>query len=163
MEALDAEFKRAKALHTDFCVLFFDLDKFKNVNDTYGHDAGDYVLKEFAQLVRASHLRPKDVFARYGGEEFIVLLSNTNLKDATDIAERIRGGELSALNPAVFEVAKELAELPAEWASFRSQIRGFLQPLYLNGQLKTAADLAILLEEAAVGLSAAEKVADNPK
>ncbi len=90
MEALDAEFKRAKALHTDFCVLFFDLDKFKNVNDTYGHDAGDYVLKEFAQLVRASHLRPKDVFARYGGEEFIVLLSNTNLKDATDIAERIR-------------------------------------------------------------------------
>jgi hypothetical protein len=84
-------------------------------------------------------------------------------KACRDIAERIRGGELSALNPAVFEVAKELAELPAEWASFRSQIRGFLQPLYLNGQLKTAADLAILLEEAAVGLSAAEKVADNPK
>lgn len=89
-EALDAEFKRAKALHHDFSIVFFDLDHFKKVNDTYGHDAGDYVLKEFAQLVRSGHLRPKDVFARYGGEEFVVLLSNTNSKDAADIAERIR-------------------------------------------------------------------------
>ena len=89
-EALEAEFKRAKALHQDFSILFFDLDHFKKVNDTYGHDAGDYVLKEFSNLVRTGHLRPKDVFARYGGEEFVVLLSNTNAKDAADIAERIR-------------------------------------------------------------------------
>src|SRR4051794_20000902 len=78
LEALEAEFKRAKALHTDFSLLFFDLDHFKKVNDTYGHDAGDYVLKEFAQLIRGGHLKPKDIFARYGGEEFCVLLSNTN-------------------------------------------------------------------------------------
>lgn len=92
MEALEAEFKRAKALHTDFSILFFDLDHFKKVNDTYGHDAGDYVLKEITNLIRAGHLRPKDVFARYGGEEFVVLLGNTNAKTAAELAERIRAG-----------------------------------------------------------------------
>lgn len=102
MEALDAEFKRAKALHTDFSVLFFDLDKFKSVNDTYGHDAGDFVLKEFAQLVRSSgHLRPKDIFARYGGEEFIVLLGNTNAQAAAETAEKIRSAIQA--HPFVYE------------------------------------------------------------
>lgn len=90
LEALDAEFKRAKALHTDFSVLFFDLDFFKKINDTYGHDAGDYVLKEVTSLIRAGHLRPKDIFARYGGEEFVILLGNTGAALATEIAEKIR-------------------------------------------------------------------------
>jgi diguanylate cyclase (GGDEF)-like protein len=90
IEALEAEFKRAKALHNEFSVLFFDLDHFKKVNDTYGHDAGDFVLKEFTALIRSSHLRPKDVFARYGGEEFVVLLSATGAKAAAELAERIR-------------------------------------------------------------------------
>jgi two-component system, cell cycle response regulator len=90
LEALEAEFKRAKALHNEFSILFFDLDHFKNINDTYGHDAGDFVLKEFSALVRSSHLRPKDVFARYGGEEFVVLLSATGAKAAAELAERIR-------------------------------------------------------------------------
>lgn len=90
LEAFDAEFKRAKALHSDLAVLFFDLDHFKKVNDTYGHDAGDYVLREFAQIVRQKYIRPKDVFARYGGEEFVVLLSNTNGQKALEIAEQIR-------------------------------------------------------------------------
>ena len=89
-EALEAEFKRAKALHTDFSVVYFDLDHFKKVNDGHGHDAGDYVLKEFAALVRASFCRPKDVFARIGGEEFVILLSNTNGAKAEEIAEKIR-------------------------------------------------------------------------
>jgi two-component system cell cycle response regulator len=90
MEALEAEFKRAKALHTDLSVLFFDLDHFKKVNDTYGHDAGDYVLKEFANIIRTGYLRPKDIFARYGGEEFCVLLTNTSAKAAQDTAEKMR-------------------------------------------------------------------------
>ena len=90
LEALEAEFKRAKALHTEFSILFFDLDHFKKVNDTYGHDAGDFVLKEFCNLVRGNYLRPKDIFARYGGEEFVLLLPNANGKVATEIAEKIR-------------------------------------------------------------------------
>lgn len=89
-EALDAEFKRAKALHTDFSIIFFDLDFFRKINETYGHDGGDFALRELAALVRTSSLRPKDVFARYGGEEFVLLLGNTNAKTATEIAERIR-------------------------------------------------------------------------
>ncbi len=90
LEALEAEFKRAKALHTDFSLIFFDLDHFKKVNDTYGHDAGDYVLKEFTSMIKTGHLRPKDIFARYGGEEFVVLLANTNAKAAVELADRIR-------------------------------------------------------------------------
>jgi diguanylate cyclase (GGDEF)-like protein len=89
-EALEAEFKRAKALHTDFSVIFFDLDHFKKVNDVYGHDAGDHVLKEITSLIRGGYLRPKDIFARYGGEEFVILLGNTNGATATELAEKIR-------------------------------------------------------------------------
>lgn len=90
LEALDAEFKRAKALHTEFTVIFFDLDHFKKVNDTYGHEAGDFVLKEVTALLRAGFMRPKDVFARYGGEEFVVLLASMNAAQGAELAERMR-------------------------------------------------------------------------
>lgn len=90
MDALDAEFKRAKALHTDLTVVFLDLDHFKKLNDGYGHDAGDHVLKEFSNLVRNKYVRPKDIFARYGGEEFVLLLANTGAEEGSKIAENIR-------------------------------------------------------------------------
>jgi diguanylate cyclase (GGDEF)-like protein len=90
MEALEAEFKRAKALHTDFSVIFLDLDHFKKINDQHGHDAGDFVLRECTQLLRTSNLRPKDVFARYGGEEFVVLLSGLSVEAAMEMAEKMR-------------------------------------------------------------------------
>ncbi len=90
VEALEAEFKRAKTLHNDFSLVFIDIDHFKKVNDTYGHSAGDYVLKEFAALIKGQYLRPRDVFSRYGGEEFILLLTNTNASKGEEIAESIR-------------------------------------------------------------------------
>ena len=90
LEALDAEFKRARALHLYLSVLFFDLDHFRNINNTYGHDAGDFALKEFTALIRTGHLRPKDIFARYGGEEFVVLLGGTGPRAAAEMAERLR-------------------------------------------------------------------------
>lgn len=70
-------------------VLVLDIDKFKSVNDTYGHDAGDDVLREFAQRVRKS-LRSPDLVARYGGEELVVVMPNTPLETARAAAERIR-------------------------------------------------------------------------
>ena len=87
---LDLEVKKSKLTGSPLSLIIFDLDHFKHLNDNYGHDAGDYVLKEKAQLLRDNGIRKQDVFARYGGEEFVVLLPNTNLKQAFEIAERLR-------------------------------------------------------------------------
>lgn len=87
---LDLEVKKAKLTGNALSLIIFDLDHFKNLNDNYGHDAGDFVLKEMAQLLRDNGIRKNDVFARYGGEEFVVLLPSTNLKQAFEIAERLR-------------------------------------------------------------------------
>lgn len=70
-------------------MIFFDLDHFKNVNDVYGHSAGDDVLLEVVKKIKTI-IRSEDVFARWGGDEFILLLPNTNLDNATFISERIR-------------------------------------------------------------------------
>lgn len=72
-----------------FCIAMIDLDFFKQVNDNYGHDAGDKILIEFTKRV-LSIVRKIDVFARYGGEEFILLMPNTTEKDAFVLMERIR-------------------------------------------------------------------------
>lgn len=70
-------------------LLVFDVDFFKNINDSYGHDFGDQVLQHIAE-VAYNFTRARDVLARFGGEEFIILLPNTELKDAYRIAERLR-------------------------------------------------------------------------
>lgn len=72
-----------------YCAMMLDLDKFKGINDTYGHGFGDEVLVQFAQSVQAI-LRKQDVFARIGGEEFVVLLYDVDPKAAYEIAERAR-------------------------------------------------------------------------
>lgn len=87
---LDLEVKKSKVTGKPLSVVIFDLDHFKNLNDTYGHDAGDYVLRELADLLRDNGIRKGDIFARYGGEEFVVLLPQTNLKQAFEISERLR-------------------------------------------------------------------------
>lgn len=71
------------------CALLLDLDRFKHVNDTYGHGAGDDVLREFARRV-AGELRSGDIGGRWGGEEFLVIMPRTDLGDARALAERIR-------------------------------------------------------------------------
>lgn len=91
LEAMEAEFKRAKALGQELSILFFDLDHFKKVNDTYGHDAGDAVLKSVTAMVASRFVRKKqDTFARYGGEEFVLLLAQTSIEEAEIIAEAMR-------------------------------------------------------------------------
>jgi diguanylate cyclase (GGDEF)-like protein len=89
-EVLEVEFKRAKALHSNISVVLFDIDNFKKINDTHGHDCGDYVLSTLGAQVKASGLRERDLAGRYGGEEFIVVLTNSNAEQAADVAERIR-------------------------------------------------------------------------
>jgi len=72
-----------------FCVCFFDLDRFKSINDRMGHHVGDVVLKRFSSKVQ-SQLRDSDLFARFGGEEFVLLANGVDLKRATIAADRIR-------------------------------------------------------------------------
>jgi diguanylate cyclase (GGDEF)-like protein len=74
----------------------FDLDRFKSINDEFGHATGDEVLISFCHLA-AAQLRPNDIFARIGGEEFVTLLPNTAAQDAMGLAERVR----AALEAAV--------------------------------------------------------------
>ncbi len=87
---IDLEVKKSKVNGQPLSLVIFDLDHFKKLNDNYGHDAGDFVLKEMAEVIRNHGVRENDVFARYGGEEFVILLPNTNLKQGFEIAERLR-------------------------------------------------------------------------
>ncbi len=75
--------------NAEISCLFIDIDHFKKINDNYGHQAGDEILKEVAQIIR-DLVRSTDVVARYGGEEFTVLLSHKGKQKASEIAERIR-------------------------------------------------------------------------
>lgn len=86
---LSAELERFQRYRTPFTLIFFDVDNFKNVNDRYGHEAGDRVLKAIARKVHDT-LRKPDVFARYGGEEFVVILPETGLDKGITVAMKIR-------------------------------------------------------------------------
>lgn len=82
--------KRSEILNEELSVLVFDLDFFKKINDTYGHAAGDYVLKELSRIISTKMIRGNDFFARYGGEEFVIILPGANIKTSIEVAERIR-------------------------------------------------------------------------
>jgi diguanylate cyclase (GGDEF)-like protein len=79
----------AKRHEQPLSIILADLDKFKAINDTYGHQAGDQVLTAFGQVMQAT-IRQEDLAARFGGEEFILMLPGTTLEDATILAERLR-------------------------------------------------------------------------
>jgi diguanylate cyclase (GGDEF)-like protein len=83
------ELKRFKRYNTPFSLLLLDIDNFKAINDTMGHQKGDEILFEFADLLESSK-RDLDICSRFGGEEFIVLLPHTDIDEALIIAERIR-------------------------------------------------------------------------
>ncbi len=86
---IEEEVSRFKRTLSPLTCLIFDIDYFKKINDTYGHQAGDCALIDTANIIK-SQLRGTDVLARYGGEEFAVLLINTTSDEALDIAERVR-------------------------------------------------------------------------
>lgn len=84
-----SEFSRSIRYFNPLTILFIDIDNFKTINDTHGHDIGDEVLKKFAQLI-SSNSREFDLLARWGGEEFILMLPQTNINDGYKLAEKIR-------------------------------------------------------------------------
>ena len=88
-ETLERELARAAREDYSVCVIMIDLDHFKRVNDTYGHEAGDDVLRLLGAALRES-LRDVDLAARYGGEEFAIILPETDASDGLAVAEKIR-------------------------------------------------------------------------
>ncbi|MGF6310913.1 diguanylate cyclase (GGDEF)-like protein [Bradyrhizobium sp. i1.8.4] len=84
-----AELERARRYDRATSILMIDIDRFKSINDTYGHSGGDAVLRELVAHLQA-HIRPSDILGRIGGEEFAVILAETDLAGAEIAAERIR-------------------------------------------------------------------------
>ena len=89
LAALFAEVERASRYERPLCVAFVDIDHFKAVNDSYGHAAGDIVLRGVAQTI-AENLRTSDLIGRYGGEEFMLILTETNVEEGAALSEKLR-------------------------------------------------------------------------
>ncbi|MDR3089224.1 MAG: GGDEF domain-containing protein [Desulfobulbaceae bacterium] len=87
--ALDQELNRAARNKSEMSLVIIDIDHFKRINDTYGHQAGDFVLVSFARTLK-KYLRNYDTLARYGGEEFAVILPETNCEEAIIVARKLR-------------------------------------------------------------------------
>jgi len=87
-EVANKELERSQRYKRPLSIIIFDLDHFKKVNDTYGHGVGDEVLRKISALNK-ENLRENDIFARYGGEEFVILLPETDLEQAHQMAERM--------------------------------------------------------------------------
>jgi diguanylate cyclase (GGDEF)-like protein len=88
-ERLEEELRRSRRYNKPLTIALFDLDDFKNINDTYGHQIGDKVLKIISRLI-SKNIREVDMAFRYGGEEFLLLFPSTNLSNATNVCERIK-------------------------------------------------------------------------
>jgi diguanylate cyclase (GGDEF)-like protein len=89
LTTLVAEVERAVRHHTWLSVAFIDIDRFKPINDSYGHNSGDAVLRQVASLI-ADNIRASDLFGRYGGEEFMLILPETQPDEAVVLAEKLR-------------------------------------------------------------------------
>ena len=105
--SLEAVLDGIREVGGEFAVVFLDLDHFKDLNDTFGHDTGDRVLRSFAAALRRCS-REGDTVARYGGEEFVVLLPEASMSAAAGFYERLK---------ADLESASERGDLPAHTAS----------------------------------------------
>ncbi|MBY5335545.1 PleD family two-component system response regulator [Rhizobium leguminosarum] len=132
---LNVLFNRSMARGRPLSVLITDIDRFKHVNDTYGHDGGDEVLREFSNRVRST-IRGADLACRYGGEEFVVVMPDTSPEIAAAIAERLRAAIESA--PFMLKHSGEALNVTASFG-IASRIASVLTP----GQLMKQADLAL--------------------
>ena len=110
MVVLEKEMNRARRNKKPFSIVMADLDHFKQVNDNYGHQAGDAVLREVAERMNLS-LRSYDAVGRYGGEEFLLIFPECNKNDAMIIAEKVR----LAINTKPITIPKEKLHVTASF------------------------------------------------
>ncbi|MCD4818778.1 MAG: GGDEF domain-containing protein [Candidatus Cloacimonetes bacterium] len=89
LEKIDYEKTRFERTHSSYVLSICDIDNFKKINDTYGHDFGDFVLKKLAKIMKST-LRKQDTVGRWGGEEFLIMLPETNLKGGKIAIEKLR-------------------------------------------------------------------------
>lgn len=143
-DVADAMFQRLQCNQQNFVLLFADLDKFKDVNDELGHAAGDLVLREFARIVRSA-IREPDIAARFGGDEFVIILEDTSLDDACQIALRIQKQVVhwSDENEIDFSVTFGLGEAPTHGDNFAHLLEQVDQALYHSKSTHTGGGLAI--------------------
>ncbi len=107
---LEQECKRATRNNSSLSLLLIDIDHFKKVNDTYGHQVGDFILAEFSRTL-LSNIRQYDVLARYGGEEFVIILPETSVADAFIVGEKLR----AIIESAVFQDNQEKYQVTASF------------------------------------------------
>jgi diguanylate cyclase (GGDEF)-like protein len=129
---------RAEKTHTPLSLIIFDIDHFKKFNDTFGHPAGDSILKVVAALIKGQ-LREDDIAARYGGEEFVIVLPDTVKEDATRIAEKIR----KAIEKHPFRVSSDAAK-PVS-VTISGGVAGHLVDGKSSHEILSAADQALYL------------------
>jgi diguanylate cyclase (GGDEF)-like protein/PAS domain S-box-containing protein len=134
IELANSEIKRALRLRRPPSVALIDIDHFKQINDTYGHAAGDQALVGFTQICQRQ-IRQIDVFARFGGDEFVVLLPETNQEQAYEVIERIRSTlmaqplELDG-KPVPITISSGIASLSSDQESFEMLLNQADQALY---------------------------------
>ena len=134
MDVLDAETQRADRTRRPYTILMIDVDHFKGFNDQHGHQLGDEMLASVGDLLRRA-TREMDCAARYGGEEFLVLLPETGLDTAAEVAERIRAQAADIVcstngNNVSITVSGGLAEYPAHGSTFEEVIQAADDALY---------------------------------
>lgn len=89
-DSFSIEIERTKENNLPLSLMLFDIDNFKSINDTYGHQAGDNILIDMTSII-SNNIKTSDLFARWGGEEFVILMVNTSLEGAMNLAEKLRG------------------------------------------------------------------------
>jgi len=133
-EAGETELKRSKRYNTTFSVMMLDIDHFKQVNDTHGHNAGDLALKETVRVISEA-LRKEDTLGRLGGEEFAVILPETNAEGSKLVAERIRMsiGEIKIntdVGKLMFTISIGISEVSKENENIETVLANADQGLY---------------------------------
>lgn len=141
-ESLESEFKRAKRYNKELSIMIIDLDHFKYINDTYGHMAGDEVLREVSAAIKECQ-RETDFIGRYGGEEIVIILPETDLHTSSNIAETVR---------------KTVESRPVE---FEGEVINVTASIGVSSLRKEHENFAMLFSEADEALYNAKKLGRN--